>query len=75
MQLVIALVRSGQALTCLPDFVLMQAQLSRLHVSDCAYDCIEQAYLTWRPSTASGWQDRLVASLRKQHMPSPIKKR
>ena len=65
MQLLVALVRSGQALAYLPDFVLAEAALTRLHVSDCAYDCIEQAFLAWRPSTASGWQNRLVANLAK----------
>jgi DNA-binding transcriptional LysR family regulator len=65
MQLLIALVRSGQALAYLPDFVLKEAGLTRLHVSDCAYHCVEQVFLAWRPSTASGWQNRLVASLTK----------
>ncbi len=63
MQLLVALVRSGQALAYLPDFVLENAALTRLHVSDCAYHCIEQVFLAWRPSTASSWQNRLIATL------------
>jgi DNA-binding transcriptional LysR family regulator len=65
MQLLIALVRSGQALAYLPDFVLKEAGLTRLHVSDCAYHCVEQVFLAWRPSTASGWQNRLLNTMKK----------
>ena len=63
LQLLMALVRSGQALAYLPDFALDEPGLVRLRVSDCPYECVEQACLVWRPGTASGWQDRLVAAL------------
>ena len=64
LQLLLALVRSGQALAYVPDFALAQdAGLVRLAVPDCPYDCVEQVHLVWRPATASGWLGALVASL------------
>ncbi len=62
LQLLLALVRSSQALAYVPDFAIAQdAGLLRLQVSDCPYECVEQAFLVWRPATASGWQQSLVA--------------
>jgi len=56
LQLLINLVRSGQALAYLPDFALAQhGDLLRLTVPDCPYECVEQVHLVWRPATASGW--------------------
>lgn len=63
LQLLVALVQSGQALAYLPDFVIADARLTRLTVSDCAYHCVEQLFLAWRPGTSSGWQHRLVTTL------------
>lgn len=63
LQLLMALVRSGQALAYLPDFALADPSLVRLKVRDCAYECVEQAYLAWRPATASGWQNKLLTLL------------
>ena len=62
--LLIALVRSGQALAYLPDFALAAApDLVRLTVPDCPYECVEEVHLVWRPATAAGWLGGLVASL------------
>ena len=61
LQLLMSLVRSGQALAYLPDFALNDASLVRLHVSDSDYACVEQCWLVWRPSVASGWQNKLVS--------------
>jgi DNA-binding transcriptional LysR family regulator len=64
LQLLIALVRSGQALACVPDFALAHSPgLVRLSVPDCPYDCVEQVHLVWRPATASGWLGALVDAL------------
>jgi DNA-binding transcriptional LysR family regulator len=64
LQLLLALVRSGQALAYLPDFALTQdASLVRLTVPDCPYECVEQVHAVWRPVTASGWLHQLVGSL------------
>jgi DNA-binding transcriptional LysR family regulator len=63
LQLLMALVRSGLALAYLPDFALEESDLLRLQVTDCAYQCVEQAWLVWRPGTASGWQSTLVGLL------------
>lgn len=63
LQLLMALVRSGQALAYLPDFVFDDQDLVRLHVTDCAYECVEQAWLVWRPGSASGWQNNLIQRL------------
>ena len=54
---------SGQALAYLPDFALKESGLIRLRVSDCAYECVEEAHLVWRPDVASGWQNQLVSAL------------
>jgi DNA-binding transcriptional LysR family regulator len=63
LQLLVALVRSGQALAYLPDFALDDPELMRLCVSDCPYTCVEETFLVWRPDSASGWQGRLVRAL------------
>lgn len=64
LQLLIALVRSGQALAYLPDFALAQhSDLVRLTVPDCHYECVEQVHVVWRPGTASAWLAGLVAAL------------
>lgn len=64
LQLLISLVRSGQALAYLPDFALAEApDLVRLTVPDCPYECVEQVHLVWRPATASGWLAGLMAAL------------
>ncbi len=56
LQLLINLVRSGQALAYLPDFALaQQSDLLRVTVPDCPYDCVEQVHLVWRPATTGGW--------------------
>jgi DNA-binding transcriptional LysR family regulator len=64
LQLLVSLVRSGQALAYLPDFALAEApDLVRLTVPDCPYDCVEQVHLVWRPAVASGWLTSLMAAL------------
>lgn len=60
LQLLTALVRSGVALAYLPDFALSDPGLVRLQVEDYPHECVEQAYLVWRPQTASGWQHRVM---------------
>lgn len=63
LQLLMSLVRSGQALAYLPDFALDDSALVRLYVSDCPYECVENIWLVWRPAIASGWQNKLVSLL------------
>lgn len=63
LQLLTALVRSGQALAYLPDFAFIDRTLIRLELTDYPYDCVEQAFLVWRPQTASGWQHALVHAM------------
>lgn len=64
LQLLLALVRSGQALAYLPDFALAQdPSLVRLTVPDCPYECVEQVHAVWRPLSAGGHLRQLVASL------------
>jgi hypothetical protein len=46
LQLLMSLVRSGQALD--------DSALVRLYVSDCPYECVEKIWLVWRPAIASG---------------------
>lgn len=63
LQLLVQLVRSGQALAYLPDFALAQhADLLPLTVPDSPEDSTEQVHLVWRPATASGWLAALAAA-------------
>lgn len=63
-QVLLALVRSGQALAYLPDFALAQdPTLVRLSVPDCPYECVEQVHLVWRPGSAPGWLHRLTGGV------------
>jgi DNA-binding transcriptional LysR family regulator len=62
LQLLLALVRSGQALAYVPDFALAQdPSLVHVAVSDCPYECVEQVHLVWRPATAPLWLRELAA--------------
>lgn len=63
LQLLMALVKSNQALAYLPDFALPDHDLVRVKVSDCPYECTENCWLIWKPLTASGWQNKLINGL------------
>src|SRR5471030_1185424 len=43
LQLLLSFVKAGQALAYLPDFALADAELRRIHVSDCAFECVERS--------------------------------
>ena len=60
MQVLIALVRQGQALAYLPDFALADERLVRLSVRDCPYHCAEEAMLVWQPDRAHGWHQYMA---------------
>lgn len=60
LQLLTALVKSGQALAYLPDFALAEPGLVRLDVADYPFASLEEAHLVWQPGTAPGWLGRLV---------------
>ncbi|MBV6324146.1 LysR family transcriptional regulator [Duganella violaceipulchra] len=63
LQLLLALVKSGEALAYLPDFALADPDLRRIHVTDCAFECVEQVALVWNRVKASAWQRELAAAL------------
>lgn len=63
LQLLLALVKSGEALAYLPDFALADPELRRIHVTDCVFECVEQVALVWNRAKASAWQRELAASL------------
>jgi len=63
LQLLLALVKSGEALAYLPDFALADPELRRIHVTDCGFECVEQVALVWNRAKASAWQRELAASL------------
>ncbi|RFP10917.1 MULTISPECIES: LysR family transcriptional regulator [unclassified Duganella] len=63
LQLLLALVKSGEALAYLPDFALADPELRRIHVTDCAFECVEQVALVWNRVKASTWQRELAAAL------------
>ncbi|MFS2006563.1 LysR family transcriptional regulator [Duganella sp. CT11-25] len=63
LQLLLMLVKSGAALAYLPDFALADPELRRIHVTDCAFECVEQVTLVWNHVRASAWQRELAATL------------
>lgn len=63
LQVLLGLVRSGQALAYLPDFAEREPGLARIEVSDCPFRCTERIVLLWRPSGAFGWQHWLIGQL------------
>ena len=63
LHLLLGLVQSGAALAYLPDFALREHELLRIHVSDCAYECVEQVALVWNQAHAAQWQRRLAEAL------------
>ena len=64
LQLLLGFVRSGSALAYLPDFAMAEADLVRVHVTDCAFRCTEQAFLVWDSGSAAQWQHALAGALR-----------
>ena len=64
LQLLLGFVRAGSALAYLPDFALAEADLVRVHVTDCAFRCTEQAFLVWDSGSAAQWQHALAVALR-----------
>lgn len=63
LQLLLTLVKAGQALAYLPDFALADDALRRIQVVDCAFECVEQVALVWNRVQASVWQRKLAESL------------
>ncbi|MET3132299.1 DNA-binding transcriptional LysR family regulator [Oxalobacteraceae bacterium GrIS 1.11] len=63
LQLLLGFVKSGDALAYLPDFALVDPDLLRIQVSDCAFECSEQVALVWNRSQASDWQRQLALAL------------
>jgi len=61
--LLLGFVKSGAALAYLPDFALQDEALVRIHVSDCAYECVERVALVWNRAHAAEWQRRLAGAL------------
>ena len=63
LQLLLTLVKAGQALAYLPDFALADSELRRIQVVDCAFECVEHVALVWNRAQASDWQRTLAQSL------------
>ena len=61
--LLLGFVKSGAALAYLPDFALEDEELVRIHVSDCAYECVEQVALVWNKAHAAEWLQGLAKSV------------
>jgi DNA-binding transcriptional LysR family regulator len=72
LQLLLTLVKAGQALAYLPDFALADGELRRIQVTDCAFECVEHVALVWNRVQASGWQRELAAALAKTGVSSAI---
>lgn len=62
-QLLLGFVKSGAALAYLPDFALEDDELQRIHVTDCAYQCVEQVALVWDKACAAEWLRQLAGAL------------
>ncbi|MES2130603.1 MAG: LysR family transcriptional regulator [Pseudomonadota bacterium] len=69
LQLLLAFVKSGEALAYLPDFALADPGLVRVEVTDCAFTCSEHVWLVWDKRNASQWQQQLAQSLASPHRP------
>ncbi|MFZ6654144.1 LysR family transcriptional regulator [Undibacterium sp. TJN19] len=63
LQLLLSMVKSGQALAYLPDFALTDSDLLRLEVSDCGFQCSEEIHLVWNGKNAAQWQIELAQTL------------
>lgn len=63
LHLLLTLVKSGAALAYLPDFTLADPALRRIHVTDCAFECVEQVTLVWNQARAGAWLRALAAAL------------
>ncbi|MBB3119089.1 LysR family transcriptional regulator [Pseudoduganella violacea] len=63
LQLLLALVKAGQALAYLPDFALADPDLRRIRVSDCPFHCEESVYLVWKRKHAAAWLQALAQQL------------
>lgn len=63
LQLLLSLVKSGEALAYLPDFALADPELRRIHVTDCAFECVEQVALVWNHVKAGAWLRELALAL------------
>ncbi len=61
--LLLGFVKSGAALAYLPDFALEDDELVRIHVTDCAYQCVEQVVLVWNKALAAEWLQGLAGAL------------
>ncbi|MYM66039.1 LysR family transcriptional regulator [Pseudoduganella sp. FT55W] len=72
LQLLLTLVKAGQALAYLPDFALADGELRRIQVTDCAFECVEHVALVWNRVQASAWQRDLAAALAKTGVSSAI---
>lgn len=66
LQLLLAMVKSGQALAYLPDFARADTDLLRLDVSDCGFQCSEEVHLVWNAKNAAQWQTELARALEVQ---------
>jgi DNA-binding transcriptional LysR family regulator len=63
LQLLLAFVRSGDALAYLPQAALAEPGLVRIEVEDCPFTCGETAWLVWNARTAPQWLRRLAAAV------------
>lgn len=63
LQLLMALVKAGQALAYLPDSALDDPALCRIQVSDCGFVCCAEVVLVWPRGRAGHWKQQLAASL------------
>lgn len=63
LQVLMTLVKAGQALAYLPDSALDDAALCRIQVSDCGFVCSAEVVLVWPRQRAGHWQQQLAATL------------
>lgn len=63
LQVLTELLKSGAALAYLPEFALSDPELCHIQLSDCPYQCVEQALLVHAPTSAHGWQRRFHTAM------------
>lgn len=65
LQLLLAFVRSGEALAYLPEFALAESGMVRIDVAGNHAGCSEEAWMVWNRRTAPAWLATLAGRLGK----------
>ena len=62
----LSIVRQGQAVAYVPDFVLTSTAFRSIELSDFTYGYQEEYHLVYKPGMADGWLKKLVGKIKAQ---------